>query len=287
MRIINKVSNLKKHLHVEKLSGHSIGLTPTMGALHQGHISLLNKSKQENNISVFSIFVNPTQFNQKEDLDKYPRKLDKDSEFLKSHGCDYVFAPSVKDVYPKNLKPIPALDISHIISNMEGPNRPGHFEGVAQVINRLLKIVTPDKIYMGQKDFQQFSLIDFMIKSFNIKTELRVCPTIRESDGLAMSSRNLRLEPSIREKAHIIYDMLIYSKQNLGSLSVDKLVNYIMTKLKIGEFRPEYFEIVDGFTFLPIEDPESHDYIVACTAVWAGEVRLIDNMILKGGKFIS
>ena len=170
MRTVNKVSELKKHLHVEKLQDRSIGFIPTMGALHNGHISLLKKSIAENEISVVSIFVNPTQFNQKEDLIKYPRNLEKDSQFLSSHGCNYLFAPGVKDVYPKNLKTTADLDISQFTHNMEGPNRPGHFEGVVQVVNRLIKIVKPDNIYMGQKDFQQFSIIDYMLKSFKLKT---------------------------------------------------------------------------------------------------------------------
>ena len=187
MRILKKVSNVRKHLHVEKLKGKSIGFIPTMGALHKGHISLLEKSKLENDISVVSIFVNPTQFNQKEDLDKYPRDLEKDADFLAANDCDYIFAPRVKEVYPENVDTTPALDISHLIQNMEGPNRPGHFEGVVQVVNRLLDIIQPDNLYMGQKDFQQFSIIRYMIDSFKLSTRLRVCPIIREESGLAMN----------------------------------------------------------------------------------------------------
>jgi len=286
MRILNKVSNIKKHLHVEKLKGHSIGFIPTMGALHEGHISLLEKSKLENDLSVVSIFVNPTQFNEKEDLKKYPRNLEKDTDYLTSNDCDFLFAPKVKDVYPKNLKTFPDLDISHLVQNMEGPNRPGHFEGVVQVVHRLLKIIKPDKLYMGQKDFQQFSIIDYMLKSFKMHTQLRVCPILRETSGLAMSSRNQRLEPEIKKDAHIIYDMLNYAKSEITNQKIEDLEKYILRQLETGPFKPEYFKIVDGYTMEEIHNPKNHDFIVAGTAVWAGEVRLIDNMILKGEKYI-
>lgn len=281
MRIIKKVSDLIKHLHVESMKGHSIGFTPTMGALHEGHLSLLNASIADNDISVVSIFVNPKQFNQKEDLVKYPRNLDKDSEMLKEAGCQYVFAPPVREIYPKDYTDSPELDISQFIQSMEGPNRPGHFEGVVQVMYRLLKIVSPDRLYMGQKDFQQFTIIDYMINQFDMDTKLVVCPTVREDDGLAMSSRNLRLEANIKSEAHIIHDMLVYAKEQVGQQAIENLENEIMKRLTKGPFRAEYFDIVDGNTMEKVSDPKKHNYIVACTAVWAGDVRLIDNMILK------
>ena len=253
-----------------------------MGALHMGHMSLIQKSVKENDITVTSVFVNPTQFNQKEDLEKYPRTLKADAKLLKSFGCDYLFAPGVNQIYPKNLDTTVKLDIDHLTKSMEGPNRPGHFDGVVQVVKRLLDIVEPDKIYMGQKDFQQFSIIGYMLKKLKMKTKLRVCPIIREDDGLAMSSRNVRLAKKHRPLCNIIYKTLSFAKENLDKRSTKYLEKKAMEMLSGKPFKPEYFEIVDGKTMEKVKNPGDHKLIVACTAVWAGKVRLIDNMILKG-----
>ena len=283
MKTIKRVSTLQKYLQSEKKKKRKIGFIPTMGALHQGHMSLVKKSNEENDITVVSVFVNPTQFNQKEDLEKYPRVLEEDARLLKENNNDYLFAPAVTQVYPKNLKSI-KLNIDHLTFSMEGPNRPGHFEGVVQVVHRLLDIVKPDAIYMGQKDFQQFTIVNYMIDQLKMKTRLRVCPIIRESDGLAMSSRNRRLTKSIRPKCSIIHETLSYVKSNLNKRTTKFLEKKALEKMSIKNFKPEYFNIVDGYTLENVSDPKKHDYIVACTAVWAKNIRLIDNMILKGGE---
>lgn len=278
MRIIKTVKTLQKVLSEKMQDGLSVGFVPTMGALHEGHMSLLSKCNKENDISVVSIFVNPTQFNDKGDLDKYPRTLEVDAKILKENGCDYVFAPSAKQIYPKGDAVTVELDISKLTQHMEGPNRPGHFEGVVQVVHRLLDIVHPDKLYMGQKDFQQFTIINYMLKKLKMKTKLRVCPIIREEDGLAMSSRNVRLKPAIRKQAPIIYDTLCYIKSNINKYKVKTLEKKATERLTINNFKPEYFSLVDAKTLAPVKDVKDYKAIYACTAVWAGDVRLIDNM---------
>jgi len=281
LKTYKTVKGLQRQLGQERKKGNKIGFVPTMGALHMGHMSLIQKSESENDITVASVFVNPTQFNDQGDLDKYPRTLEKDAKFLKANGCDYLFAPSAKQVYPNGEDKSVQLDISSLTKHMEGPNRPGHFEGMVQVVHRLLTIVEPDNLYMGQKDFQQFSIVAHMLKTLKMKTKLRVCPIIREEDGLAMSSRNVRLKPDIRKRATILSETLSFAKENLVDKSPQALEMAALKKLTFKDFKPEYFKIVDGHTLEPIKDASMHQYIVACTAVWAGEVRLIDNMILK------
>ncbi|NNE26393.1 MAG: pantoate--beta-alanine ligase [Saprospiraceae bacterium] len=282
MKTYKRVSTIKKYLASHRRKKQTIGFIPTMGALHEGHVSLAKASIEENDITVVSVFVNPTQFNQTEDLKKYPRNLEKDAAILKEAGVDYLFAPSVNQVYPLSKKTGPKLDIDHLTFSMEGPNRPGHFEGVVQVVHRLVKITNPDLIYMGQKDFQQFTIIQYMLTHLKMRTRLRVCPIIREENGLAMSSRNQRLSKKIKTEASIIYNNLVAAKKALKSKKPDAIERKAMKDLKTGVFDPEYFEIVDGYTFKKITNPNRHKLIVACTAVWAKKVRLIDNMILKG-----
>jgi len=281
MEIIKTVAAVKRNLDKERAKGKKIGFIPTMGALHDGHMSLEEKSNKENDITIVSIFVNPTQFNEKSDLEKYPRTLEADADLLDKHGCNYIFAPKTKQIYPKGENQSIALDITALTQHMEGPNRPGHFEGVVQVVHRLLEIVEPDNLYMGQKDFQQFTIIAHMLKKLKIKTKLRVCPIKREESGLAMSSRNVRLTPANKKKAAILYETLSYIKKNLTKFKVKTLEKKALEKLDIRGFKPEYFKIVDGKTLAPIEDVSAHKYIVACTAVWAKDVRLIDNMVMK------
>lgn len=286
MKTYKRVSSIQKYLSIEKKQKRKIGFTPTMGALHAGHMSLIKKSNEENEISVASVFVNPTQFNDKKDLKKYPRDLNKDANLLSKNGCDYLFAPTVTQVYPKSGIPKIKLDLSNFTNTMEGPNRPGHFEGVVEVVHRLLDIIKPDNLYMGQKDFQQFTIIGHMIRTLKMPTKLRVCPIIREDDGLAMSSRNVRLSKAIRPKCAILYKALSESKENLKKKSIAKLESTATKMLSIKDFDPEYFKIVDGYTLQEVRDPKKHKLIVACTAVWAKDVRLIDNMVLKGEKHI-
>lgn len=256
-----------------------------MGALHQGHASLIKKAKLENDICVCCIFVNPTQFNDPKDLDKYPRTEGKDIKILVGLDNDVLFYPTVDAVYPKDLH-IPIFDFGQVDKVMEGKFRPGHFDGVVEVVYRLIDIVQPDRLYMGQKDFQQFTLIQHMLQQMQSSTKLVVCPIIREVDGLALSSRNVRLTPENRQNAPIISKILHGLNDWLtNGGSIKEAEAKAITQLnEMPDFRPEYLEIVDGYTLQPIEQMEDSDYVVVCTAVWAGGVRLIDNVILKGGQ---
>lgn len=281
MKLYKTVKGLQNQLSKERNKGKTIGFVPTMGALHAGHMSLVHASNKKNDITVVSVFVNPTQFNEKSDLKKYPRTLESDSTLLKANGCNYIFAPNEKQIYPSGDDKTIQLDISPLAQYMEGPNRPGHFEGVIQVVHRLLEIVQPNHLFMGQKDFQQFSIIDYMLRKLKMKTKLVVCPIKREDDGLAMSSRNTRLDKKLRPKCNILYDTLAYVKSNQNKFKAKTLEKKAIVKLTTKDFKPEYFSIVDGKTLEPVQDISKHKYVVACTAVWAKKVRLIDNMILK------
>ena len=280
MEIFDNVENLQKHLNEHRSMGRSIGFSPTMGALHRGHASLISKCRERDDISVCSIFVNPSQFNDKKDLEKYPKTLASDIKMLESVGCEVLFSPTVDEVYPQGMAKI-NIDLSGLDTTMEGEKRPGHFQGMIQVVKRLLDIVQPDTLYMGQKDFQQLTIVKHMLRTLGMKPKLVGCPIIREDDGLAMSSRNTRLRPEIRSRASNIYKTLTASKEWLKYIPVKYTIEKAMNALDIQDFSPEYFEIVDGNTLEPIEDYRSSDYVVACTAVWTGEVRLIDNVIYK------
>lgn len=280
MKTVYTVKELQAEL--KKHKSKSVGFVPTMGALHSGHIALMKNSIKANNITVCSIFVNPTQFNVKSDLDKYPRTLKSDSQKLEKAGVDYLFAPSVKEIYPKGTKKSVKVNLKGLDKQMEGKFRPGHFEGVVQVVHRLLDIVKPTRLYMGQKDFQQFTIIAQMIKSLKMKVELVVVPIQRAKDGLALSSRNVRLTAAKRKWAPIIYKALKKAKRSMKNKSVAQTQENAMIELgKPRGYEPEYFTIVDGNSLKPIKDWGDSDYIIAATAVWAGKVRLIDNMILK------
>jgi len=282
MQTINSVKELQTLIATQKSKGKTIGFAPTMGALHDGHMSLMQASNSEHDITVCSIFVNPTQFNEATDLEKYPRTLKADQKLLKKNGVNIVFAPDNDEVYPKGLDTNLEIDFKGLDTEMEGEFRPGHFAGVAQVVKRLLDIVQPHALYMGQKDFQQFSIIQYMINYYDLETKLRVIPIVREESGLAMSSRNVRLAPENRHAAKEIYKVLKYVKRNKYNRSCNELQDYAMTRLaKVPDFEPEYFTIADGRTLQKIKQVKNVDYAVACTAVWAGEVRLIDNIILK------
>lgn len=281
MLLFKQVADLSHFLQSEKNAGKSIGFAPTMGALHEGHLSLIRQTKKENDCSVCSIFVNPTQFNEASDLEKYPQTPGKDIDLLISVGCDVLFMPMVEQVYPSGQKSDLKFDFGNLDKVMEGEHRPGHFEGVAQVVQRLLDIVQPHNIYMGQKDFQQFTIIQSMLNQTKSETKLKVCPIIREEDGLAMSSRNVRLRPDLRKKATLIHQMLLEAKEKSKTQSPVETKKNAIEKLTLPDFRPEYFEIADGNTLMPVDNFEDSNYVVACAAVWVGDVRLIDNMILK------
>lgn len=282
MKTVHTVKEIQSMVADHKRNGLTVGFAPTMGALHAGHMKLMQASNDENDVTICSIFVNPTQFNEKSDLDKYPRTLAADKKLLKDNGVDIVFAPEPHEVYPEDTETELDLDFAGMDSEMEGEFRPGHFMGVAQVVKRLLDITTPDALYMGQKDFQQFTLVHHMMQHFDLDTRLRIIPIIREESGLAMSSRNTRLTDINRNNAAAISRVLRYVKRNKYKKSASDLESYAMRRLgSIEDFSPEYFTIADARTLRQITDITSTDYVVACTAVWAGDVRLIDNMILK------
>ncbi len=278
MIIIDSVAELKEYLNERK---GKIGFVPTMGALHDGHLSLVKTAMKKSDVVVVSVFVNPTQFNDKGDLDKYPRTLDKDAGLLSSIGTNVLFAPTEKEVYPPGLSTKVKIDLGQLDKVMEGQFRPGHFEGVLEVVNRLLTIVDPDYLFMGQKDFQQFTIIHHMINVLNIKTQLVVCPIKREANGLARSSRNERLSPESRNTAGQIYKALKSIKRRRKIRTFDELTIYAEKKFNRPPFKMEYIAFVDGYTLQPVLSILDSTYIVVCIVVWVDDVRLIDNIILK------
>jgi len=251
-----------------------------MGALHDGHLSLIAASKKDCDITVCSIFVNPTQFNEKSDLAKYPRPVKKDKALLESVQNDIVYIPGVNEIYPQGTLKMLEVDLEGLDGKLEGAFRPGHFVGVVQVVKRLLDIVQADKLFMGQKDFQQFTIIQKMLDQLKINTKLVVVPIKREEDGLAMSSRNVRLSTEFRKKALVLNKSLQLAKKELPlsdliSIKVKALKNIEKEGLKL-----EYFELINGHTLDKIKSINECDYIVAVVAAWAGDVRLIDNEVL-------
>jgi pantoate--beta-alanine ligase len=274
-----KVSELKTRLS-ELKKGKTVGLAPTMGALHQGHLSLVDMCKSMCDVTVASIFVNPTQFNDKEDYRRYPRTLDKDMEILEDAGCEIVFIPSEKEIYPEKDERI--FDFGVLDKVMEGKFRPGHFNGVAQVVSRLFDIVNPDKSFFGQKDFQQVSIIKNMVKQLNLTTEIVVCPIIREPDGLAMSSRNMLLSENQRKEASVISQALFHAREQAIKTPIDEIGNEAIHRINLSpELKVEYLEIVDADTLQPVSKWEDSSEIFVCVAVHAGKIRLIDNIRLK------
>lgn len=283
MFLFKKVKDLQSYLSKRKLEEPrlSVGFIPTMGALHKGHLSLIERSVSENDYTVCSIFVNPTQFNDNTDLEKYPRTIENDSKLLEKANNNILFWPAVSEIYPPGIDTKLNISFGDLESVMEGHFRPGHFEGMAQVVKRLLDIVKPDRLYMGQKDFQQMAIVQNMIKQLSLPVNLVMCDIIREKDGLAMSSRNIRLTKENREKATVLNKTLIAVAKKITKQKTESLKAWALRQLTMPNFRPEYFEIVDGRTLQPISSIDNSNYIVACTAVWVGDVRLIDNRILK------
>lgn len=266
----NKLSELKK--------AGTIGFVPTMGALHSGHISLVNQAVAKNNIVVVSIFVNPTQFNDKNDLARYPRTLESDLKLLEKTGCQIVFAPTAEEVYPEpdtrkfNFGPLETV--------MEGKHRPGHFNGVAQVVSKLFDFVKPDSAYFGLKDFQQLAIIKEMVKQLKIDIEIVACPIIREESGLAMSSRNELLTTEERKNAAVISETLFKAKELANLKSVNELETWVIETINKNSFLTvEYFEIVDELQLQPVKSWEEECTKVGCIAVFCGKVRLIDNVV--------
>ncbi len=277
MRVFSYITDLKDFLQSQKQAQRTIGFVPTMGALHAGHLSLIEKAKSENDICVCSIFVNPIQFNNPEDLKKYPVQTDKDMGMLREQGCDVVFCPDNKEMYPDAVKE--KYDFGPLERVMEGAFRPGHFNGVAVVVKRLFDIVTPDKAYFGEKDFQQLQIIRSLVKQEKLPVTIVPCPIVRDTDGLALSSRNALLPPEHRRIAPQIAALLRECALLAGELSIEGLKAYARQKIAATpEFVLDYFEIAAEETLQPIETWVDAKKIRAFIAVYLGKVRLIDNI---------
>lgn len=277
MKVVHTINDLQTELSVLKGQGKRVGLVPTMGALHGGHGSLVKRSVEENDITVVSVFVNPTQFNDKNDLVKYPRTLDADCQLLEACGAAFVFSPSVEEMYPQpdtrefNYPPLDSV--------MEGAFRPGHFNGVCQIVSKLFDAVEPHRAYFGEKDFQQLAIIREMVRQMKFDLEIVGCPIIREEDGLALSSRNARLSAQERENALKISQTLFKSCTFATAHTVSETQQFVEQAIAAAPgLRLEYFEIVDGNTLQKVGDWDDAPYVVGCITVFCGEVRLIDNI---------
>ena len=275
MIVVETIKGLKQEL--EKYSSKNIGFVPTMGALHNGHISLVKRSVEENDVTVVSVFVNPTQFNDKADLERYPRTEEADKKLLEAAGCDIVFMPQVEEMYPEEDTRV--FNFGSIETVMEGKYRPGHFNGVAQIVSKLFYAVEPTRSYFGEKDFQQVAIIRDMARQLNIPVEIIACPIIREESGLARSSRNELLSAEERKKAALISQVLSKSVNFAKDMSVEEVKNWVIDQFKVDEvFKMDYYDIVDGNTLQSVSSWEESDYIVGCIAIYCGKIRLIDNI---------
>ncbi|MBM6779931.1 pantoate--beta-alanine ligase [Bacteroides mediterraneensis] len=281
MKLIQTISELRTELEAFRKEGKTIGLVPTMGALHAGHASLVKRAVAENDVVVVSDFVNPTQFNDQNDLLKYPRTLEADCALLESCGATLAFAPSVEEIYPEpdtRQFSYPPLD-----TVMEGKFRPGHFNGVCQIVSKLFLMVEPDRAYFGEKDFQQLAIIREMVRKYPFNIQIVGCPIVREEDGLALSSRNARLTPEQRKEALQISRALFASVDFGRSRILRETKEYVEECIRRASgLELEYFEIVDGNTLQPVNAWDESNYIVGCMAAYCGDVRLIDNIKYKG-----
>lgn len=279
MEVFTSIHSLKNFLSVQRLQNKSIGLIPTMGALHEGHISLIETAAKQNDITVCSIFVNPTQFNNPEDLAKYPRTLEEDCKMLEDAGCSAVFAPTVDEMYPEQT--MLTMNFGLLETVMEGASRPGHFNGVGIVVSKLFNIVQPDRAYFGQKDLQQVTVVKRLVADLSFNLELIVCPTVRENDGLAMSSRNRRLSEAERAHAPIIYKILLDAKEKiLAGIDIEETKESVQREfLVLAGFELDYFEVVNIKTLQPIHTIGASDTTALCIATFLGQVRLIDNIV--------
>ncbi len=281
MTIIQQPSVLRAYINNHKKDGKTIGFVPTMGALHEGHLSLVSEAKQQSEVTVCSIFVNPTQFNDPGDYEKYPVTLNDDIRVLENAGNNILFLPSASTVYPDGTSSLEHYDIGYLETVLEGQYRPGHFQGVCQVMSRLLGAVNPDLLFMGRKDYQQCMVIKRLIEILEMPTEMIACPTLREQDGLAMSSRNRRFSPDQCQKAATIYQALLKTQSGLKPGNLGNLKKEAATYLKSNGFRVDYFEITSAHDFRIVEEWDGREALVALVAAFLGEVRLIDNMQLN------
>lgn len=282
MILFKRSNDLHNYLESQRKQGLKTGFVPTMGALHGGHISLIEDAKKNTDLCISSIFVNPTQFNDPADFKKYPVTIEKDIELLIGAGCDILFQPSVEEIYP-NGTVNPHYDLGYLEAILEGHYRPGHFQGVCMVVQRLLEIVKPDNLYIGQKDYQQCMVIKRLIELMGLKDQiyLNISPTLREADGLAMSSRNMRLNEVERKKAIAIFQMLSFIKENISKGKLDNLKIQAASMLSQQGFKVDYAEIADAGSLQIVNDWDGKQKLVALAAAFLNQVRLIDNIILN------
>ncbi len=283
MKLCKKIVELQNELFNIRKQGKTIGLVPTMGALHAGHVSLVHRSVKENDVTVVSIFLNPTQFNDKKDLERYPRTLENDCKLLEIENVDFVFAPAVSEVYP--TPDTRHFEYPPVTTVMEGVHRPGHFNGVCQVVSRLFYIVRPTNAYFGEKDWQQIAVIKQMVKSLQLDVKIVECDIVREKDGLAMSSRNSLLADDERKTAAHIYEILKKSLDYAKTYSVKQTHDRVVEEINsVDGLEVEYFSIVDGDTLLDVDDWDVADNIAGCITVYCGKtpIRLIDHIKYKG-----
>lgn len=280
MKVLRTVRELQDTMASHRSQGHTIGLVPTMGALHQGHLSLMKRARTDNDIVVASVFVNPTQFNNPDDLRTYPRTEEADVKALTSAGVDYAFIPSVEEIYPEPDTRV--FDLGPVAEVMEGAMRPGHFNGVAQIVSKLFAMVGPTRAYFGEKDYQQIAVIRRMVELEGFDLQIIACPIMRHDDGLAMSSRNVRLTPEQRSIAPTIHRVLSQSLAMVPEKSVDEVKRFVTETLDAtAHLKTEYYEIVDGFTMQPINKWTDTSLPVGCATVYCGDVRLIDNITYR------
>ncbi|MFH0867606.1 MAG: pantoate--beta-alanine ligase [Bacteroidota bacterium] len=277
MKLIYNIFELEQYILFLKKRKKNIGFVPTMGALHKGHISLAAKARAENDVCVCSIFVNPGQFNNAEDFKNYPRSLNSDIELFEQSGTDAVFIPSEEEIYPEPVKE--KFDLGGLDKIMEGRFRPGHFNGVAFIVKKLFNLIKPDRAYFGEKDFQQLAIIKYMVKKLAMPIKIITCPTIRENDGLAMSSRNKRLSAEERMKAPLIYETLLEAKEKIKKQSVAEVKKWVEMQINSCDLiMMEYFEVADSETLTLADAIDKNKHYNACIAVYVGNIRLIDNI---------
>jgi len=283
VKIFQTTRDIQKYLlEIKQLENKSIGFVPTMGALHVGHLSLINASKNKTDVTICSIFVNPTQFNDKKDYDKYPIQIDKDLEMLLEAKCDVVFVPTVEEMYPNGTLEKTDVDLGFIGQTLDAEHRPGHFEGVLQVVKRLLDIVQPDRLFLGQKDYQQCMVLNRLIEHYQLPIQLVICDTLREADGLAMSSRNMRLNAAERASSVKLSQALFNIKDKIQLQSIPSLIQEqqeLLTKDTL--IHIEYLTVVNGKTLEPIDVYQKETPLTVLIAAKVGQIRLIDNVIIQ------
>jgi pantoate--beta-alanine ligase len=281
MILFKKAAAFSSYIQGVHHAQNSTGFVPTMGALHQGHLSLIAAAKEQNPVAIASIFVNPTQFNNKSDFEKYPVTIERDIELLEAAGCNALFLPNVAEIYPDGTVQTRHYQLNFLETVLEGKYRPGHFQGVCNVMHRLLSIIPATHLYMGQKDYQQCMVVKRLLSLINSATVLHTCPTLREADGLAMSSRNMRLNETERHNAVAISKALFSMKEQLNNMPVPTIINQAAQLLLQHHFKIDYIEITDATTLQPVTNHNGQQQLVALIAAFQNDVRLIDNLVLN------